>query len=427
MSKIGILGGGISGLACAHFLQQDSVVLEQEDRVGGLCRTFRKDGFAYDQGGHIIFSKDKPVLDLELGLLGENKLQQFRRNVIWYKNRFVKYPFENGLAALDKDDLFDCLYHYLKNDHKPPSNFQEWVYYTFGTGIAERYLLPYNRKIWKIDPAQMSMGWVERVPKPPLEDVLKSAIGIETEGYLHQLYFHYPREGGFESLVRAFAASAPRIETGFQVERLRRDSAGWDISDGRQTIRCQELISTIPLASLSAALCDVPSDIQSDIDGLRYNTVIVAMIGVNKPYLSGKSAIYIPDPACLAHRLCFNTYFSPSMAPEGCSSLIAEITSGPDDDIASKDDAQIVQELLAWLEPQGFLHAADVVATDMKRVRYGYPVYDLDYDRKVARVRSYFESRGIHLCGRFAEHLYINSDACVRRAWDLAQRLRAPA
>ena len=32
----------------------------------------------------------------------------------------------------------------------------------------------------------MSLDWVEgRVPKPPLEDVIKAAVGVETEGYTY--------------------------------------------------------------------------------------------------------------------------------------------------------------------------------------------------------------------------------------------------
>ena len=45
----------------------------------------------------------------------------------------------------------------------------------------------------------MGLEWVGRIPKPPMEDVVKSALGIETEGYTHQLYFRYPLHGGFES------------------------------------------------------------------------------------------------------------------------------------------------------------------------------------------------------------------------------------
>ncbi|MGH7438186.1 MAG: hypothetical protein ACRENE_21080, partial [Polyangiaceae bacterium] len=53
-----------------------------------------------------------------------------------------------------------------------------------------------------------------------------------------------------------------------------------------------------------------------------------------------------------------------------------------------------------------------------------YVVYDLGYSQRVGVVRDYVEKRGIHLAGRFAEYHYVNTDACVRRALDLARQLR---
>ena len=54
--SIGILGGGISGVALASFLGDDVEVVERRDRIGGLCGTIIEDGFTFDAAGpHIIF------------------------------------------------------------------------------------------------------------------------------------------------------------------------------------------------------------------------------------------------------------------------------------------------------------------------------------------------------------------------------------
>ncbi len=49
---LGILGGGISGLALAYLCEEPSEILEKEERIGGHCRSHHKDGFTYDEGGH---------------------------------------------------------------------------------------------------------------------------------------------------------------------------------------------------------------------------------------------------------------------------------------------------------------------------------------------------------------------------------------
>jgi len=61
--KIGILGGGLSGLAVANLLPgHDVEVLESHSRPGGLCRSFEHNGFVGDYGGHILFGKDAQAL-----------------------------------------------------------------------------------------------------------------------------------------------------------------------------------------------------------------------------------------------------------------------------------------------------------------------------------------------------------------------------
>ncbi|MEI2700709.1 MAG: NAD(P)-binding protein [Microthrixaceae bacterium] len=97
-----ILGGGIAGLSLASFLDQRSVILEKDSVVGGLCRSYKLNGVAYDVGPHIIFSKYKEVLDLHTKMIETDKIR--RSNQIFYKGRLVKYPFENDLSKLPAEE-----------------------------------------------------------------------------------------------------------------------------------------------------------------------------------------------------------------------------------------------------------------------------------------------------------------------------------
>ena len=221
---IGILGGGLAGLTIAAYLKQPCEVLEAAERGGGHCDSVCEAGFTYDAGGpHIIFSRDESILSEMVALLGDNVLRRRRNNKIYFDGRFIKYPFENGLNELGPQDRFECLYHYLCNSHPAPSNFAEWMYHTFGSGITEKYLLPYNEKIWKTAAREMSIDWVDgRIPRPPLEDIVKSAVGIETEGYTHQLHFWYPAHGGIEQLPAALNKRVARFTPSFVVKSIRR-------------------------------------------------------------------------------------------------------------------------------------------------------------------------------------------------------------
>jgi protoporphyrinogen oxidase len=425
--SIGILGGGLSGVALQSFLNQDSEILEKEERVGGLCRTFNKDGFLYDVGGHILFSKDQSIMDFVKTTLADNKNECKRKNDIFYKDRFVKYPFENGLGALDKEDIYDCLIGYLQNDHQKPTNFLEWVYYTFGNGIAEKYLVPYNKKIWKTPLDKMSLEWVERVPKPPVEDIVKSALGFETEGYVHQLYFYYPKYGGIESLIKALIKESARITTGYEVEKIRKKDRGWVVSNGKNERYYDKLVLTVPVKEAVRYLDGVPEAVLEAAGALRHNSVRVVLIGVNNESLFDKSAIYIPSTDITPHRVCYMGYFSKNNVPQGKSSLMAEITTHKGHELYDMSDGDLIQKVVDDMQKAGFIKAQDVIATDIKNLEYGYVVYDVDYHKNVKIVKDYFADIGLELHGRFAEFDYINMDEVLRRSMKLADKLNQEA
>ena len=115
--KIGILGGGLTGITLGYFLNCDDIeILEKNMETGGLCRSLQDEGFTFDYGGsHIIFSRDKEVLSFMLAVLGDNKVQRRRNTKILFKGNYVKYPFENGLNDLPKEDNFECLCYYIDN------------------------------------------------------------------------------------------------------------------------------------------------------------------------------------------------------------------------------------------------------------------------------------------------------------------------
>jgi protoporphyrinogen oxidase len=427
MHDIGILGGGISGLFTAYFLGGDVEVLEGDASIGGLARCFGGQGFRSDIGGHILFSKDKEALAHELAVLGDNRRQGVRANKVLFKGLHVKYPFENGIDALPKEQIVDILHTFIENPHRQrPSNFREWMYHVFGDGLTDRYLLPYNEKIWKTPPEDMSLEWVDRVPRPPLRDLLKTAVGIPTEGYTHQLHFHYPKAGGFESLPRAVASKlGPKLHTSFRVASLRPCDGGWVVvSDRGDERRYRRIVATLPIGALFAALADVPAEVSAAAGALRYNSLRVALIGVSATDLPAYTALYVPDPRSLYHRVCFNQTFSPDLVPPCHSSVSCEITVSPGSDLDAWPDERLLDRVVDDLVRDGIVRRETVCYRRIHRERFAYVIYTHGYGERVRAIREHTGSRGIDLAGRFAEYRYVNTDACVRRALDLARQIR---
>ncbi|MDO9538871.1 MAG: FAD-dependent oxidoreductase [Methanocalculus sp.] len=432
-----ILGGGLTGVTLARLLHEageELMVLEKEENIGGLCRSRTSDGFTFDLGGsHIIFSRDTAVLSFMNEVLRSNRAERKRNTKIFYKGLMINYPFENGLFDLPKEDLFFCINEYIKTiiaaekgDIPEPANFKDWILATFGRGIAECYMVPYNEKIWNYPTDQMSAHWMEgRVPRPPVEDIIKSAIGIPTEGYTHQSVFSYPIEGGIEALVRAIADPVKStIRTNSQVSSLRRRGDTWVIGDGRDEYTADQVISTIPLQHLLPCLTDLPPKVQQACDALKYNSLISVCIGFagSAPPLSW---VYIPEATNgYFNRISFPSNYSDAVAPKGHASILAEITYNEGDTISSLSDQEILADTLANLTRMGLIpEGVEIVHTSVARSTFAYVVYDLDYLKNIRIVRSYLEGIGIHLVGRFSEFEYLNMDGCIRSAMKFMERL----
>ena len=429
--KTAILGGGLSGLTLARLLQEQGeevVVLEAEPEYGGLCRSKTNQGFTFDSGGsHIIFSRDGEVLAFMRRMIEDNEQRNNRTTKIFYKQRFVKYPFENGLSDLPLEDRFFCINGFIKTliavgkgEIPAPVNFREWIYYTFGKGIAECYMIPYNEKIWKYPTDKMSLHWVEgRIPRPPVEDIIKSAIGIETEGYTHQAVFSYPLDGGIKALVSAIAKPIEQnIKNGFRVISITKSGEVWEISNGTECIQADRCICTMPVQHLLPCINDVPPEVKNATFALKYNSLVCVNIGI-KGSVPGISWLYVPDPAVgRTNRISFPSGYSRHAAPEGCSAILAEITHQPGDDVAGLTDDELKNEVVDMLTSMEILQKNQIVCTSVERQPFAYVVYDLEYQKNIAIVKNYCMKIGIPLVGRFAQFEYLNMDGCIRSVMD---------
>jgi protoporphyrinogen oxidase len=427
--KVGVVGAGPSGLCMGMFLEHDTEVLEARSEPGGHAGTILVDGYTFDHGPHIMFSKDKEILDFMVSSLGDNVHTCTRKNRIAYAGRLVKYPFENDLAALPQDETYECVRDFFLNPHRErypePADLREWFLHHFGEAMSEKYFFPYNEKVWNVPVSDLSMRWADRIPQPPPEDVLKSALGISTEGYLHQLHYHYPLRGGYQAISEVWAKRV-QPHYGFDVTRISlHPDGGVIVIDGSEERHYDRVVSTIPLPRLvDVADFEIPDRVRAAIDALMINPMIVVSLGIAGDDAEQLTAVYFPEPEFKVNRISFPATFSPHNAPDGHYSIQAEITCRPDDPVWAWSDQQALDHVVAGLVEARIIGGPDAVSfSHVHRVEHAYVVYQRGYEEHAAVVREWFPQQGIDLCGRFSYFEYVNVDGAVARAMEVAAGL----
>jgi protoporphyrinogen oxidase len=292
--------------------------------------------------------------------------------------------------------------------------------------MTHLYFRPYNEKIWNVALRDLSMSWSERIPSPPPEDVVRGALGVATEGYLHQLNYHYPLVGGYQAITDAWTTLVPRgslrLET--TVTNVAKSGRGMDVTTTRGTEHFDRVVSTAPMASLLTMVTDVPTSIREAVASLRVNPIDVITLGYRGTDHNQFTAVYFADESYLPNRVSSPSVFSPRNAPDGCFSLQAEITFPPGDDYLKVGDDELIAHVHEGFISSGLVGPeCELVFRDVQRLEFAYVVYTKGYEDAVALVREWAQSVGVIIHGRFGSFDYLNVDGCVRRSQELASEL----
>jgi protoporphyrinogen oxidase len=266
----------------------------------------------------------------------------------------------------------------------------------------------------------MASSWVAgRVPEAPVEDIVRSAIGLDTDGYTHQSVFWFPKHGGFETMVRGTVDGGGfTLHCGTAVERVERRGNGYAVNGDTFDL----VVNTVPLPQIEGAFADIPADIRAEIRALRPISLINLMIGVRTDTpLPNLSWVYLPfAEQGPTNRVTYFSNYSPNNAPAGHGSFLAEVTHRGE----LRPDAAWLRGVVQQLDRAGILRADQVVLTEWCNNEFAYIDQNLAFADRIARVRNWFDSSGYLTFGRFGRYEYHNSDQCIGRAMQVHEHIQ---
>jgi protoporphyrinogen oxidase len=432
-----ILGGGPTGLGAARRLMEIGEVgvrvFDENPHAGGLASSFVDNhGFTWDIGGHVQFSHYRYFDDLMNDLLGDEWLEHMRESWVWMRERFIPYPLQNNIHLLPRDEFQQCLrglIDAMKRGTAALENFHDWIEASFGAGLAEIFLLPYNFKVWAHQPASMSYHWVgERVATVDLVRVISNALdGKEEKSWGPNNRFRFPLRGGTGQIWRALAGRLPKdvFQPNRRCVRLETAQRTVHFEDGSQE-KYDRLISTIPLDVL-ISLADIES-LKPCIEQFRYSTVHVVGIGLKgapPPHLKTKCWMYFPEDNCPFYRATVFSNYSPNNVPDITRfwSLMVEVSESPYKPV---DRTGLLDSVIAGLLATRLIESPnDVASVWMHSACHGYPTPFLGRDCLVEPILAELENINIYSRGRFGGWKYevSNQDHSLMQGVELVNRL----
>lgn len=439
------IGAGPAGLTAAYELVRygrEVLVLEGDNQyVGGIARTIRRDGFCFDIGGHRFFSKSEEIMGWWREVLGDDLILRPRKSRIFYGGKFYPYPLDvrQTLQNLGLLESGLCVLSYLKARLVPynhPKNFEEWVTNQFGERLFRIFFKTYTEKVWGMSCKDIAADWAaQRIKGLSLFSALKNAfastLGIQgKKGSIKTLIdqFHYPRMGPgmmWEAAARRVEGAGSRVQMGTWVEKLRWDaqSGVWVVqcrtAQGVQEHRAEQVISTMPLRELVHAVEGVPAEVRAAADQLAYRDFLIVALVAEDRKVFDDNWIYVHTPEVKVGRIQNFKSWSPDMvSAPGVVCYGMEYFCFEGDGLWQSDDDALVTLGTRELVQLGLAEPTDVRGGYVVRQRKAYPVYDAAYEANVGVIRQWLAAScpNLQVVGRNGMHKYNNQDHSMMTA-----------
>ncbi|EDP6004510.1 NAD(P)-binding protein [Campylobacter jejuni] len=411
--KIGIIGAGVSGMSVARLLKDDFEVeiLEKETVVGGIARTKDVNGVAYHiNGGHCFTTRYEDVKNFVFSnVLKEDQWNRYiKKAKILFKNYWINNPIENSILEIHKFDsklAFQITKEMFSASYEKGKNLEEWFINHFGPTLAKEYFIPYNAKIWGIEPKNMDSIWTiddkqMKLPIPTKENFYNSLVsGKGIDGMVEASGYYYPKTNNQNTFIESIGRDVKTI-LNYPVKCIEKKAKKWIINGDKQY---DLIINTSPLDMFVNVLKNIPNDVEKSFRNLKFNRVSNVLCETDGSV--DFTWAYIPDKNIGIHRtINIGTFFTPKK-----NYCLAER-------IGNHSMEYFKEEIkkLPYLK--------NIVGHNI--TEHAYILFDLNYKESKEKAIKYLDSLGIISHGRFGEWEYYNMDVCIKRSIDLATKIK---
>lgn len=419
-----VLGAGLTGLSFAYHYDRAVPIYERNAAVGGLTSTIRVKDHSFDLAPHLLHLRSAYVKNLLFAELGLRVERHVRNASIYYDERIIPYPFELNLYGLSDTVRSECLkgleeVERIEHDNLEvlrSGSYEDYALRAFGSGIANHYLLPYNRKIWDTDPSEMTCEWMRFLPTAEVEQIKRNANQPNNDKFGYNSEFYYPSKYGIQELANVFAKKLSNIHLDEEACGINTTNKIVNFVNGKQ-VHYKTLISTLPLRDL-INMTDLEK-LKEFAGELKSTCVYIVNVVVKGKVPRGTHWIYFPDSDIEFYRISFPKNYFPNCTLNDEQIISAEVGSR----YQNLNMEEIRQRVVNRILLMDIFKIDSIVLTYCVKIPVGYCIYDKKRTKRVQLITSEMNKLGVESVGRYGQWEYSAMEDAILCGKNLALKM----
>ncbi|WP_017328280.1 protoporphyrinogen oxidase [Synechococcus sp. PCC 7336] len=442
-----ILGAGISGLSAAfrlHQQQQDLLVAERAERVGGVITTRAQDGFRWEEGPNSF--TPSPAL---LNLIADAGIAD---RLLWADGKLPRFVYLEGkltLVPMTPPDLIKsnllsfgaklrALLGILGFTAKAPDKeetVEEFFARQLGPQVVERLVGPFTSGVYAGDTQQLSataafskvadlerkygsiIAGIIRSPKSPKPPISAKIDPLPKRGQLGNFV------EGLQELPDAIAqqlgdAVKLQWEAAEIVKEGDRYRTTFQTPSGPQTVSSKAILLAVPAYRAAPLLKSLDTALADELAAIPYPHVGAVTLAypadaLPQPF-AGFGQLFPRGQGIRTLGTIWTSSLFPGRAPAGYQCTLSYIGGATDPDIAQMTDEALARTVHQDLSKTLLVKEAEPRVMGVRRWPRAIPQYTLGHRQRLARIDELLaDYSGLVLCTNYLDGVALGD--CVRR------------
>lgn len=448
-----IIGGGISGLATAWFLQDAGFsvqLFEKNARVGGCIGTSDEDGYLVEAGPNSTLENTTAIGELVESVnlsrqLCEANREAKRRYIIKHGEllplpgsppAFLTTPLFSPLAKLRL--LAEPFIGRLKCPHRKicEESIADFVRRRLGNEFLDWAIDPFVSGVYAGDPERLSVEAATRKIHALEMEYRSLIIGAIRRQMAGKRSGPAPSgrlisfADGMQSLPDAIASAlgSERVHTGVGIDALQQQEDSWLLQrDDQQTLQAKQVVLCLPADAAATLLEPIAPHISSELDEIEYAPIASVATGFRREQIShpldGFGALIPRREHLETLGSLFSSTLFPGRAPKDHVLFTSFIGGARNPHVIEHHSDALVTRVLKDLGPLLGISGAPVYQKVQIWER-AIPQYTIGHNGRITRVRHAMERLGgIHARANWLDGISVAD--CISHARDFAHSMKA--